>query len=140
MALVNAILTDPALLEQNRLVRDLTTDRDRLTQRVSDLSGAQAALTNAESALSTAITNSAALLETLRGTLQNPDNALDLATAMRNDDDVIASSVLVVKLQDDVVLAKAQVDMLSKAQADLTKAQSDLDAALLAGGQLLVNL
>lgn len=135
-----AIASSPEAIAQNKVVSELSREAGRLTQRVSDLSGAQAKLDAANAALQAAIDAGAAVILDIQNGLPPDADGVALAMALAASQDAIASSGAITNLSFAVDAAKANLDLANKAQADLVVAQAKLDEAIAAGAAIILQI
>lgn len=138
--LAQAIASSPEAITQNQRVSELSREKDRLTQRVSDLAQAPAQLAAAQSALDAAIAAGAVIIENIQASLPPDAPAGSLALALMTSPEAVNSSGLITDLSLAVKQAQAIVDLYSQAQTDLTKVTADFQAAVQQGAIIITQI
>lgn len=135
-----AIASSPEAIAQNKVVSELSRERDRLTQRVADLAGAQAKLDAANAALQDAIDAGAQVILDVQNELDEGADGMALAMALASSEEAIESSGLITNLSFAVDAAEKNLELATQAAADLAAAEAKLSEAINAGAAIILGI
>ena len=137
-SLALAIASSPEAIAQNQKVSELSREKDRLTQRVSDLANSTTVLQQKQAQLQGAIDAGAAIIEGIQATLPPGADASALAVALLTNVDAVNSSGQITNLSIEIASAQLYVEQYTLAQQDLIKVNTDLQAAIVEGAGIIL--